>query len=124
MARTTSTTARKIEAEVTLFDCLGLIIANRGAMPTEKALGELLYKNESVMIQAMKDAALQVIQPQLFKLAGILPMPITDEQKTMEVINESQTAQESANVASVAGVDKSAALPENTNTGKAHKANR
>ncbi len=82
MARTASTTRNEVSSEVSVFDLVYLIAENRGSMQTQKQLGEVLYKNEAQIQQAMKDAAMRYIEPIVFKMAGITPREISDNGAT------------------------------------------
>ncbi len=86
MARTASTNRNEVNAMVSVFDLVYLVAENRGSMLTQKQLGEILYKNETQIVQAMKDAAMKYIEPIVFKMAGITPREISDNGATVETI--------------------------------------
>lgn len=88
MARTASTTRNEVSSEVSVFDLVYLIAENRGSMQTQKQLGEVLYKNESEIQKAMKDAAMKYVEPIVFKMAGITPREISDTRGLHDAIVE------------------------------------
>lgn len=117
MARTASTTRNEVESQVSVFDLVYLIAENRGSMQTQKQLGEVLYKNQDQIQQAMKDAAMKYLEPIVFKMSGITPREISDNGATINdpVFGESQeiaSAIVSEALVNGASVDNSATLQE------------
>lgn len=71
MARTKSTTIRAIECTIVPMDLVWYIARNNGAPVPNLALEKVLTENQAQVIDAMRDAAMEVLRPALNKLAGI-----------------------------------------------------
>jgi len=111
MARTASTSRNEVTATVGVFDLVYLVAENRGMMQTQKQLGEVLFQNETEIQKVMKEAAMNYIQPIVFKMAGITAREISDGGAT----NDSGTIETPAidpNDFMKVMADNSASLPD------------
>ncbi|CAB4143117.1 hypothetical protein UFOVP434_80 [uncultured Caudovirales phage] len=99
MARTASTTTRKIESEVNTIDFVYYIAKNGGQMLTEQQIGAILFQNQSQVTAAMREAGMNYLKPVVDKVAGILPREISDESTNAPTVQQEEGKGKKANAA-------------------------